>query len=42
MSLTLRKEETLRVFESRVLLRIFGSNTDEITGKQKRLQDEEV
>jgi len=32
----------LRVFESRVLLKIFGSNMDEITGKQKILHDEEI
>jgi len=32
-SLTLRKEQTLRAFESRVLLKIFGSNRDDITGE---------
>jgi len=32
----------LRVYESRVLLKIFGSNMDETTGEQKRLHDEEI
>jgi len=32
-SLTLREERTLRVFENRLLRRIFGSKTDEVTGK---------
>jgi hypothetical protein len=30
-SLTLRKEHRLRVFENRVLRRIFGPKTDEVT-----------
>jgi hypothetical protein len=29
---TLREEHTLRVFENRVLRRIFGTNGDEIIG----------
>jgi hypothetical protein len=31
-SLTLREEQRLRVFENRVLRRIFGPKTDEVTG----------
>jgi hypothetical protein len=31
-SLTLREERSLRVFENRVLRRIFGPRRDEITG----------
>jgi hypothetical protein len=31
-SLTLREEHRLRVFENRVLRRIFGLKTDEVTG----------
>jgi hypothetical protein len=30
--LTLRKEHRLRVFENRVLRRIFGSEREEVTG----------
>jgi len=32
-SLTLRKERRLRVFENRVLRRIFGRKRDEVTGE---------
>jgi hypothetical protein len=32
-SLTLREEHTLRVFENRVLRRIFGPKRDEVTGE---------
>jgi hypothetical protein len=32
MSLTLREEHRLRVFENRVLRRIFGSKRDKVTG----------
>jgi hypothetical protein len=31
-SLTLRDERRLRVFENRVLRRVFGSKRDEVTG----------
>ena len=31
--LTLREERSLRVFENRVLRRIFGSKRDEVTGE---------
>jgi hypothetical protein len=34
-SLTLRKEHRLRVFENRVLMRIFGPKRDEVTGEWK-------
>jgi hypothetical protein len=32
-SLTLREEHRLRMFENRVLRRIFGPKRDEVTGK---------
>jgi hypothetical protein len=32
LSLTLREEHRLRVFENRVLKRIFGPKRDEVTG----------
>jgi hypothetical protein len=32
-SLTLKEERRLRVFENRVLRRIFGSKRDEVTGE---------
>jgi hypothetical protein len=41
-SLTLRDEQRLRVFENRVLRRIFGPNRDEVTGEWKRLHNEEL
>jgi hypothetical protein len=37
-SLTLREEYRLRVFESRVLRRIFGTKRDEATGEWRRLR----
>jgi len=40
-SLTLREERRLRVFEKRVL-RIFGPNRDKVTGKWKKLHNEEL
>ena len=40
-SLTLREERRLRVFENRVLRRIFGSKTDEVTGEWRKLHNEE-
>ena len=36
-SLTLREERRLRVFENRVLRRIFGSKRDEVTGEWRKL-----
>jgi len=35
-SLTLRKERRLRVFENKVLRRIFGSKRDEVTGEGRK------
>jgi hypothetical protein len=39
-SLTLREECRLRVFENRVLRRIFGPKRDEVTGEWKRLHND--
>jgi hypothetical protein len=41
-SLTLRKEHRLKVFENRVLRRIFGPKRDEVTGEWRKLHDEEL
>jgi hypothetical protein len=41
-SLTLREEHRLRVFENRVLRRIFGPKRDEVTGEWRQLHDEEL
>jgi hypothetical protein len=41
-SLTLRKEHRLRVFENRVLRRIFGPKRDELTGEWRKLHNEEL
>jgi hypothetical protein len=41
-SLTLRKGQRLRMFENRVLRRIFGPNRDEATGEWRRLHNEEL
>jgi hypothetical protein len=41
-SLTLREEHRLRVFENRVLRRIFGLKRDEVTGDWRKLQNEEL
>jgi hypothetical protein len=41
-SLTLREEHELRVFENRVLRRIFGPKRDEVTGELRRLYKEEL
>jgi len=38
----LREERRLRVFENRVLRRIFGPKRDEVTGERKKLQNEEL
>ena len=40
-SLTLREEHKLRVLENRVLRRIFGPKKNEVTGKWRKLQNEE-
>jgi len=41
-SLTLREERRMRVFENRVLMRIFGPKRDEVTGEWRKLQNEEL
>jgi hypothetical protein len=38
---TLREEHRLRVFENRVLRRIFGPKRDEVTGESRKLHNEE-
>jgi hypothetical protein len=40
LSLTLREEHRLRVFENRVLRRLFGPKRDEVTGGQRKLHNE--
>jgi hypothetical protein len=40
LSLTLREEHRLRVFENRVLSRIFGLKRDEVTGGWRKLHNE--
>jgi hypothetical protein len=40
--LTLREEQRLRVFENRVLRRIFGPKRDEVTGDGRKLHNEEL
>jgi hypothetical protein len=40
--LTLREEHRLRVFENRVLRRIFGPKKDEVTGGWRKLYNEEL
>jgi hypothetical protein len=42
LSLTLREEHRLRVFENRVLMRIFGPKRDEVTGDWRKLHNEEL
>ena len=41
-SLTLKEELRLRVFENRVLKRIFGPKRDEVTGEWRKLYTEEL
>jgi hypothetical protein len=40
--LRLREEHRLRVFENRVLRRIFGPKRDEVTGGWRKLHNEEL
>jgi hypothetical protein len=42
LSLTLREEHRLRVFENRVLKRIFGPKRAEVTGGWRKLHNEEL
>jgi hypothetical protein len=39
---TLREEHRLRVFENRVLRRIFEPKRDEVTGSRRKLYNEEL
>jgi hypothetical protein len=39
---TLRKDHRLRVFENRVLRRIFGPKRDEVMGERGKLHNEEL
>ena len=41
-SLTLREERRLRMFENRVLRRIFGPKRDEVTREWRKLHNEEL
>jgi hypothetical protein len=38
----LREERRLRVFENRVMRRVFGPNWDEVTGEWRKLHSEEL
>jgi hypothetical protein len=42
LGLTLREEHRLRMFENRVLRRIFGPKRDEVTGEWRKLHNEEL
>jgi hypothetical protein len=42
LSLTLREEHRLRVFENRVLRRIFGLKRGEVMGGWRKLHNEEL
>jgi hypothetical protein len=41
-SLTLREERKLRMFENRMLRRVFGPKRDEVTGEWRKLHNEEL
>jgi len=41
-SLILREERRLRVFENRVLRKVFGPERDEVTGEWRKLHNEEL
>ena len=41
-SLALREERRLRVFENRVLRKVFGPKGDEVTGEWRKLHKEEL
>jgi hypothetical protein len=41
-SLTVREEYRLRVFENRVLRRIFGLKREDLTGEWRKLHNEEL
>jgi hypothetical protein len=37
-----REEHRLRVFENKVLRRIYGPKRDEVTGEQRKLRNKEL
>jgi hypothetical protein len=41
-SITLREERRLRVFENRVPRQLFGTKWDQVTGKWRKLHNEEL
>ena len=41
-SLTLREERKQRVYENRVMRRVFGPSRDEVTGEWRKLYNEEL
>jgi hypothetical protein len=41
-SLTLREEHTLKVFEDRVLRKIFGPKRDQVSGGWRKLHNEKL
>jgi hypothetical protein len=41
-SLTLREEHRLRVFDNKVLMRVFGPKRDEVTREWRKLHNEEL
>jgi hypothetical protein len=41
-SLTLREEHRLRVFENRVLRKVFGPKRNKVTGEWRKLHNEEL
>jgi hypothetical protein len=41
-SLTLREEHRLKIFENKVLRKIFGPKRDEVTGEWRKLHNEEL
>jgi hypothetical protein len=42
LSLTFREKRRLRMFENKVLRRIFGPKRDEVTGEWRRLHNKEL
>jgi hypothetical protein len=42
LAVTLREEHRLRVFENRVLRRIFGPKRDKVMGEWRKLHSEEL
>jgi hypothetical protein len=41
-SFTIREDHRLRVFENRVMIRIFGPKMDDVTGEWRKLYSEEL